>query len=505
MAALQKQLQEAVAESVEMQTELEETKNRLASIEAADPTQSPELETVIANAKMAEQQGQARVAELTRALRNSESLRKEMEALLTQEEPQPVLDIAADPRFIEIQKEMLLLQQDLLAARGMTDPAPEGMTAELAASKADNERLNEEFKGAMDDFGRIKEKVALLEEENRRLQEEGGELARAKAKEDSAALQSRIGALSSENSSLRVDLGERENRIASLRDELARAQVSIPGVSPDNAALRAQVIRLEGIAQSSKDAESRARMDLQRSQGDLQTANQRIASLETNLRQAQSMARNVPSRIPSLTAPLPPVTPPTTAAPPSLSNTQIAELTRLRDQNQRLQDQLQSMTTMPGRDQIDRKLNALNQQNLTAQIQLDQERAKVEDLRKQLSEARDIKQAVVERGQSANIKVGMLNQELSNARDRISSLENALVAAREAIRILQKGDGGSSVKVSVPSTSFRNTPQVPTFPRSTPSRSPFSPRSRPLGESCPPNPRSLPSCRAYPRGRRAFS
>ena len=174
MAALQKQLQEAVAESVEMQTELEETKNRLASIEAADPTQSPELETVIANAKMAEQQGQARVAELTRALRNSESLRKEMEALLTQEEPQPVLDIAADPRFIEIQKEMLLLQQDLLAARGMTDPAPEGMTAELAASKADNDRLNEEFKGAMDDFGRIKEKVALLEEENRRLQEEGG-------------------------------------------------------------------------------------------------------------------------------------------------------------------------------------------------------------------------------------------------------------------------------------------------------------------------------------------
>ena len=396
---------------------------------------------------------------------------------------------------------MLLLQQDLLAARGMTDPAPEGMTAELAAAQADNARLNEEFKSAMDDFGRIKEKLALLEEENRRLQEEGGELARAKAKEDLDVLQSRIGALSSENSSLRVELGERENRIASLRDDLARAQVSIPGVPPDNAALRAQVIRLEGIAQSSKDAESRARMDLQRSQGDLQTANQRIASLETNLRQVQSMARNVPSRIPSLTAPLPPATPPTTMAPPSLSNTQIAELTRLRDQNQRLQDQLQSMTTMPGRDQIDRKLNALNQQNLTAQIQLDQERAKVEDLRKQLSEARDIKQAVVERGQSANIKVGMLNKELSNARDRISSLENALVAAREAIRILQKGDGGSSVKVSVPTTSFRNTPQVPTFPRSTQSRSPFSPRSTPLGGIVPSESSVTPFVQNVPKGK----
>ena len=159
------------------------------------------------------------------------------------------------------------------------------------------------------------------------------------------------------------------------------------------------------------------------------------------------------------------------------------------------------MTTMPGRDQIDRKLNALNQQNLTAQIQLDQERAKVEDLRKQLSEARDIKQAVVERGQSANIKVGMLNKELSNARDRISSLENALVAAREAIRILQKGDGGSSVKVSVPSTSFRNTPQVPTFPRSTQSRSPFSPRSTPLGGIVPSESSVTPFVQNVPKGK----
>ena len=85
---------------------------------------------------------------------------------------------------------------------------------------------------------------------------------------------------------------------------------------------------------------------------------------------------------------------------------------------------------------------------------MDQERARVQDLRKQLSEARNIKQEIIERGQSANLKVDLLNDELEDARGRIGSLEKALVAAREAIRVLQRGGSGSStVKVSLPSSS----------------------------------------------------
>ncbi|MBT3637632.1 MAG: hypothetical protein HN531_11880 [Opitutae bacterium] len=486
LASLQEQLQDAVAESVEMQTELEETKRRLAVIEAEDASsgqQNPELQKVISDAKNAEEQGQLRIAELAQALRESEGLRKEMEGLLPQIQvapapqlapaPVPAPNIAADPRFIEIQKEMLLLQQDLLAARGMKDPEAGSLQAELASTQADNAKLNDEFKNAMEDFGRIKEQLSILEDENQRLQSEGLSEARSKAEQDLVALQAKIGGLSSENSNLRVQLGERENRISGLRDELARAQVRIPGVSPDNAALRAQIIRLEGIAQASQDGEGRAKMDHQRAQSDLQSANQRIASLEANLRQADSMARNVPSRMPSLFTP--PVSVPPSA--PTLSNAQVAELTNLREQNLRLQNQLKGMnlsSPVPGREQIDRKISALNQRNLTAQIQLDQERARVEDLRKQLSEARDIKQEVVERGQSANLKVGLLNDELSGARQRISSLENALIAAREAIRVLKKTNDGSAIKVSIPSSSRPVAP--PSSRRSTFSPSPSKPR-----------------------------
>jgi chromosome segregation ATPase len=478
LSALENRLLEAVAESVEMQTELEETQRKLSMIEARDPNQpSPKLDQVIADAKNAEAQGQARIAELAQALLESEGLRAEMEALLQQGEvlaPQPPQDLASDPRFVEIQKEMLLLQQDLLAARRMEDPEAQGLKAQLDSTQADNVRLNDEFKSAMEDFGRMKETLAIMEDENQRLQTEGLSDARSKAEQDLAALQSKIGGLSSENSNLRVQLGERENRIAGLRDELARAQVKIPGVAPDNAALRAQIIRLEGMAQTAQDGEGRAKIDSQRANADLQAANQKIATLESSLRQAESLARNLPSRIPSFVTPVPAPSSPSTA--PGLSNSQLAELTGLREQNQRLQNQLLAMnrSPLPDRGQSDR-VNSMNQQKLTAQIQLDQERARVEDLRKQLSEARDIKQEVLERGQSANLKVNLLNEELSGARDRIVSLENMLIAAREAIRVLKKSNDGSTIKVSVPTTtpvskrprpSF-SAPASPTPPRTT--------------------------------------
>ena len=46
----------------------------------------------------------------------------------------------------------------------------------------------------------------------------------------------------------------------------------------------------------------------------------------------------------------------------------------------------------------------------------------------------------MERGKASKLKADLLNEELSGAKIRIQSLEKALVAAREAIRVLQ-GEG----------------------------------------------------------------
>ena len=454
---LQKQLQDAVAESMEMQTELEDTKSRLAAMESSSGKPSLQLAQVIEEAKEAESLAGQRINDLTQALRNSEGLRKEMELLLLEAEQadstQPVTpNLASDPRFIEIQKELLLLQQDLLAAREVEEPRVKALQLELEASQNDSYLLNEEFKSAMEDFGRIKEQVAILEEENRRLQNSVPSSTASDSNNEKASMQNRINKLSQENANLRIQIGERDSRVSGLREDLARAQMSVPGIRPDNAALRAQIVRLEGAVQVAQDGENRSKIEAQRIQGENQSLVQRVALLEESLRQAQSQARGVPSSLPSYTAP------PQVVVRNVPNPAEAAEVIRLREQNQRLQAQLMTSSTIPQRDQLDRKIRELNQKNLTAQIQLDQERSRVEDLRKQLDEARNIKQEVVERGQSANMKVRLLNDELSDAQKRIASLENALISAREAIKVLKSGGSGSStMKVSVPKSSFTGT------------------------------------------------
>ncbi|MBT3667345.1 MAG: hypothetical protein HN548_07680, partial [Opitutae bacterium] len=433
LAELQQQLQNAVAESVEIQTELEETRTRLSLMESdSQPTgRSPELDKILVNAKQVEDQAMLRIGNLTTALRNSEELRKEMEMLLLEADQMNNIEVespnvASDPRFIELQKELLLLQQDLLAAREIEEPRVQALQMKLDASQNDSLRLNDEFKTAMKDFSNFKEQVAILEEENRRLQKFASSPTSNQDREMKASLQNRVNDLSKENANLRMQVGERDNRVSGLREELARSQMKVPGITPDNASLRAQIVRLEGSTQVARDGESRAKMEAQRSFGEVQALNQKVSLLEESLRQVQSRNRGVPSSIPSYI-------PPQVVVSNTPNAADGAEILRLREQNQRLQNQLLSSNTIPQRDQLDRKVRDLNQKNLTAQIQLDQERARVEDLRRQLSEARDIKQEVVERGQSANMKVSLLNNELSDAQSRIASLENALIAAREAI------------------------------------------------------------------------
>ena len=98
---------------------------------------------------------------------------------------------------------------------------------------------------------------------------------------------------------------------------------------------------------------------------ELQQSRQREASLETSLRNALANGRSIP--VPnqnSLSTPL----------SPGLSNAQIIELENLKQQNKRLQDQLASAATNSDRDLLEQRIRDLNQRNLTAQVQLDQER-----------------------------------------------------------------------------------------------------------------------------------
>ena len=53
---------------------------------------------------------------------------------------------------------MVLLQQDLLNARDLKDPRVIELENALTASREDGIRLNEEFKNAMQDFARMKER-----------------------------------------------------------------------------------------------------------------------------------------------------------------------------------------------------------------------------------------------------------------------------------------------------------------------------------------------------------
>ena len=77
-----------------------------------------------------------------------------------------------------------------------------------------------------------------------------------------------------------------------------------PGLSPDVSALRAQVIRLGGDVQDARDGEGRSKAEAQRLQQELAFAGEQIRGLQESLRQAESAARGLPSRMPSLSAPL---------------------------------------------------------------------------------------------------------------------------------------------------------------------------------------------------------
>ena len=65
---------------------------------------------------------------------------------------------------------------------------------------------------------------------------------------------------------------------------------------------------------------------------------------------------------------------------------------RVRAENDNLKSQLDQLSNLPNRDRIEEQIRELSQSNMNAQVMLDQERAVVEELKRQLADAREIKQ-----------------------------------------------------------------------------------------------------------------
>ena len=111
MTELQEELRQAVAESFQLQMELEQTQDRLKRFEELaelDPSQE-NIDEITKRANIAQEKAQSRINELTNALRNSEQLRADTEDLVTALEQRVSNgnDISNDPRFVELQQEML--------------------------------------------------------------------------------------------------------------------------------------------------------------------------------------------------------------------------------------------------------------------------------------------------------------------------------------------------------------------------------------------------------------
>ena len=125
MTELQEELRQAVAESFELQMELEQTQDRLQKFEELadlDPSQET-IDEITKRANLAQEKAQVRIDELTNALRNSEQLREETEDLVSALEQRVTSgnDITNDPRFVELQQEMLALQSCLLYTSDAAD------------------------------------------------------------------------------------------------------------------------------------------------------------------------------------------------------------------------------------------------------------------------------------------------------------------------------------------------------------------------------------------------
>ena len=245
------------------------------------------------------------------------------------------------------------------------DPRLKDLEKSLDQSIEDSKYLEEELRNTKSELDRLALRANSLNEENLRLRNLAS--SREDLKNDSSVslLNARISNLESENSSLLSQLAEKEKRISGLRQEMDST------VTPGNdKLLLAQVDDLRSKLRQAKATEERY-------VAENQVIRDELSQVRNKLRDSQGLSKSSDSLI-------------------------SQELNRVRVENENLKNQLNQLSNLPNRDRIDEQIRELSQSNMNAQVMLDQERAVVEELKRQLADAREIKKEVLERGNLPN-------------------------------------------------------------------------------------------------------
>ena len=140
--------------------------------------------------------------------------------------PSQPADIASNPTFIELQRELAMLQKDLMIARDLSDPRVIELEQALSASREDGQRLNEEFKRGYGGFCLYQKSSCRFRGRNNRLRNVTLSQARNESDQNLAMLTNELNDLEREKNALIMELNIRDKRMEDLRDQLVRSQTA---------------------------------------------------------------------------------------------------------------------------------------------------------------------------------------------------------------------------------------------------------------------------------------
>ena len=494
IAKLQSQLTEKFGEVLELETDLGQARERLAQFEQSSPVASVELAELnkrladslaqFESAEIAKRAAEDKVSDLTEALKSSQGLRDDLVQLqqdLAEAKSQLAQGSVAQVESLQAKLEetrkalansefqvaelkglgedLVLLQQDLLTAKAeagqkvVRDPNPNLLAEldkarrDLRQSEADVLQLNTEFKNSLDDFYKLKNKVASIEAENARLLRATNASPKAMNPTDSV-LQTERDALVRENSNFRNKLQERDSLISTLREKIAKA--SFPGDSFSDGDLRARLLQAEGQVEVFRNSEQSAKRDLERTDAELKEANRRLIVLDEDLRVAQARL----SELESFRSGSPVVASVSSGSTdPSPVGVSPSLLKNLSEENERLKKELSLMQSNQGSDDLRRDLQEERQKNLISSMQIDRERAKINDLQQELKASKQVKRETIERERAQQQQIALQDDQLKASRDEVARLEGAVISLRDAIRVLRGGGSSASSIRAISATS----------------------------------------------------
>ena len=455
---LRSQLAEKSVEIIDLQAELEETRQRLAGaqVPAPGPSSFPpsfndeklaalqlEINNLKADLKAARsvppsppESSSEEVANLTERLAESEKKVENLNAALA----------ASQGMRMELEQ----LQRELAGYSEGGNPEVAGRIAtlqnEVTRLKSDltQARDNEEefIRTSMADYAKLKESVSDLNSQVATLKNENDRLrtAQDRPSPQMRLLQDERDRVAKENTALRLDLQNAERRYQSTLASMRSAP------STDETALRNRILQAESDLETAVSAEQKARRDYQLADDERKNANRRLITMDENLKAAQRRIAELEAlalRAGSVPSP--------TVGPRPSSPTDLVVQQGLRDEVARLQRELveAKAAAQPTAPPLDSDANRLRYKNQDLNRQLLAERRRIEGLQAQLTSAQRVKREDLERSRASEEMISRLNQQLEKANSDRSRLVAAVRAQQE---LLKGGTGAGGTMARVPSS-----------------------------------------------------